>query len=127
MLVTALGWYATKHAVGVYSKQPPHLNWQESQDFETKQADIDATALPAPIKEAYGTLTVEAYMVMFGRNQQPEKGVVIGKLEDGSRTVAYLEADVATLNSYCEVELVGKKGIVNYHPDKKRNWIKINH
>ncbi len=125
LLLTALGWYATKHAVGVYSKNPPLLTWQESQDFEAKQAEIDATALPAPTKEANGRLTIEAYAVIFGRNQQPEKGVVIGKLEDGTRTVAYLEADTATLSQYCDTELVGKQGTVHYRPDKKRNWVII--
>jgi acetyl-CoA C-acetyltransferase len=126
LMVTALGWYATKHAVGIYGKTPSTQKWADSQDFSKVQSQIDATELPPPAKEASGKLTVEAYMIMHGRSGQAEKGVVIGRLEDNSRTVAYLEADTQTLEKYKEIELIGKTGDVNYNPDKKRNWVKMN-
>lgn len=125
LLVTALGWYATKHAVGVYGKSPSTQQWSKHQDFAQAQAAIDATALPPTTKEGSGKMTVEAYMITHGRNTQPEKAVVIGRLEDGTRTVAYLEADAEVLLHYTREELVGKTGIVSYNPDKKRNWLKI--
>lgn len=125
LLVTALGWYATKHAVGVYGKSPSAQKWAQHQDFTVAQAQIDATTLPPTLKEASGKMTVEAYMITHGRNGEPEKGVAIGMLENGQRTVAYLEADTDTLKTYTETELVGKIGMVRYKPDKKRNWLKI--
>lgn len=125
LLITALGWYATKHAVGVYGSQPPRQSWQESQHFERLQAEIDASALPPPQKEAQGKFFTEGYVILYNRMNQPEKGVAIGRLENGHRTIAYIEGDTDTLRHYCETELVGQTGFVRFDAQRKRNLLRF--
>ncbi|NJL13409.1 MAG: hypothetical protein HC913_10660 [Microscillaceae bacterium] len=125
MLITALGWYATKHAVGVYGSQAPRQSWQESQHFDQLQAEIDACALPSPQKEAQGKFCIEGYVILYNRFNQAEKGVAIGRLENGLRAIAYLEGEADILRHYCETELVGQTGLVRFDAQRKRNLLRF--
>jgi acetyl-CoA C-acetyltransferase len=88
---TALGWYVTKHAIGIYSTSPP------AQRF----AEIDATPLvdrPPSLRatSAYsGRATIEAYTVPFGRDGSPEAAILSALAPDGTRAlVRSAEGDV---------------------------------
>ncbi|WP_460698849.1 crotonase/enoyl-CoA hydratase family protein [Nocardia thraciensis] len=78
-LSTSLGWYVTKHALGVYSAQPPRT------DFRHLRPIIDNP--PArPARDAHeGPAVVEAYTVPYGRDGEPEAAVVSLITPDGAR------------------------------------------
>ena len=50
-MVTANGWYLTKHSVGVYGGTPPARPWSDRDD-SALQRSIDARALPAPDRKS---------------------------------------------------------------------------
>jgi acetyl-CoA C-acetyltransferase len=83
-LVTALGWYATKHALGVYSTAPPRRPFRE----------IDAGTLieRPPARRARtdfgGTAPIEAYTVPYSRDGEPEAAIVTALTPDGDRALA---------------------------------------
>ena len=58
-MVTANGWYLTKHSVGIYAGAPSAHPW-ENRDDSPMQRFIDAQAMPKPIERASGSLVVEA-------------------------------------------------------------------
>ncbi len=69
-LTTAVGWYLTKHAVGIYSAHPPR------QPFRTLAPQ---PPLPAPRTEAThhtGPAEIEAYTVQYDREGAPEAAIV---------------------------------------------------
>ena len=78
-LVSALGWYLTKHAIGIYSAAPP--KWP----FRRLEVQPD---LPAP-RQAVGDLTgeaeIEAYTVACDREGKPEAAIVSALAPDGRR------------------------------------------
>ncbi|MCK6554615.1 acetyl-CoA acetyltransferase [Candidatus Binatia bacterium] len=112
-LVTALGWYLTKHAVGVYAATPPpHAATWRREDPARYQAEIDAMAHPPLQPEPQGRGTIETYTVVYARDGAPEKGIVVGRLSDGSRFVANTPSDRAVLESLTEREGVGRAGTV---------------
>lgn len=82
-LVTALGWYATKHAAGLYSTTPP------SSPFRVDHVQAEVDALPrrdvALGSDAAGDATVETYTVVHDRDGAPERGIVVALLPDGRR------------------------------------------
>ncbi|HQG30591.1 MAG TPA: acetyl-CoA acetyltransferase [Deltaproteobacteria bacterium] len=123
-MVTANGWYVTKHSVGIYGGEPPDRPWQCGNDPAIQEA-IDAEALPGLTVEADGTLTVEAYVIRHGRNGEPESGTVLGRLEDGSRCLAHVAADMQGLCRMEECEMVGRKGAVHFSPEKGLNLMKF--
>lgn len=95
-LVSGLGWYITKHSLGVWSATPPPNGFQ-TPDMSAAQAAIDSTALDvAPPGEASGVATIEGYTVVHDREQGPTEAPVFARLDDGRRVAARnTEPDVA--------------------------------
>lgn len=110
-LVSGLGWYITKHSLGVYSTQPPPLPWQRL-DPQPVQAELDSMPHPAVAAEANGRATVETYTVLFGRDGVPLRGIAIGRLENDFRFLAQIDGDRSVLESLTEREGVGRSGVV---------------
>ena len=115
-LVTALGWFATKHAAGVYSGVPPQDDWRRT-DPAVDQATVEAMESPAFTAEANGAATIETYTVAFGRDGEPEMGIVIGRDSEGKRFFANTPADRELLWSMTKEEFVGRPGRVEATED----------
>jgi len=86
-LVTALGWYATKHSVGVYSSEPPADGFR-AVDPSVTQAVVDALPAREPAGLLDGDGTVEATSVAFDRDGAPTMAIVSLLLPDGRRALA---------------------------------------
>jgi acetyl-CoA C-acetyltransferase len=86
-LVTALGWYATKHSVGIYSAEPPPAGFRAVDPTETQRA-VDAGPRREPAGLVDGDGTVEATSIAFDRDGTPTIGIVSVLLPDGRRALA---------------------------------------
>ena len=115
-LVTANGWYVTKHSAGIYSTDPPTSAWQRTSP-NLDQAQIDAEPHPACTDAPSGGATVETYTVLFDRDGAPERGIVIGRLADDRRFIANTPADRRILEFMTKHEMVGTKGAVRVTDD----------
>jgi acetyl-CoA C-acetyltransferase len=112
-LVSALGWFVTKHAVGIYGNQPPPHGFVVP-DLGAQQAALDATALPV-VTEAGGAATVEAATVVFDRDGSPTGAPVIATLAGGERVVAQAAPGV-DLSALVGRDLVGTTVVVGGSP-----------
>lgn len=111
-LVTANGWFLTKHAMGVYSATPPARAWSRPSP-RTYQAEIDALPHPAVTEAPEGDATIETYTVLHAREGY-RSGVVIGRDSEGRRFVANTpEGDIAMMQALEAEEAVGKRGRVS--------------
>jgi acetyl-CoA C-acetyltransferase len=83
-LTTALGWYITKHAVGVWSTRPPE------RPFATQHVQPEVDALPARAQAGLieGEVTVEATSVSVERDGTPALAIVSALTDDGRRALA---------------------------------------
>jgi acetyl-CoA C-acetyltransferase len=110
-LTTALGWYATKHACGVYSGRPP----------ERAFLDLDANEQiqRPPARRASadydGPATFEAYTVPYGRDGEPEAAIVTALTPDGTRALVRC-ADRGTVAAIIEEDPLGRP--VTVAPDR---------
>jgi acetyl-CoA C-acetyltransferase len=86
-LVHALGWYATKHAVGVYSSEPLDDGFTHV-DPRTTQAEADALASRDVAGPHDGEATVEATSVVFDRDGRPTRALLALLTADGRRALA---------------------------------------
>jgi acetyl-CoA C-acetyltransferase len=87
-LVSGLGWYITKHSLGLWSATPPPTGWH-TPDMADTQSRIDATALPvASPGDASGIATIDGYTVVHDRDQGPSWVPVFASLADGRRVAA---------------------------------------
>lgn len=109
-LCTALGWYITKHAIGIYSTRPVEGEWRRSRP-EAIQAEVDALSSVEVELQPSGPATVESYTVIHGRGG-PEKAVVIGRLENGKRFLAHTPDDPSLWAAMMKDEMVGRRGKV---------------
>ncbi|HEX7167435.1 MAG TPA: hypothetical protein VF230_10690, partial [Acidimicrobiales bacterium] len=93
-LVTALGWYVTKHSMGVYGSTPPPNGFH----WASPQAEVDALPRRRVVADHQGPATVEAYTVLHDRDGAPSQGVAALVLADGRRTWANTaDADLLTV------------------------------
>ena len=100
-LVTANGWYLTKHSAGLYSTQPPAEGFR----WESVQEEVDAGPKRAYLDGHEGDVTVESYTVMHERDGTPNLGILACLLPDGRRTWANTtDADLLksmTVDEWC--------------------------
>lgn len=123
-MVTANGWYITKHSIGIYGGDPPKRPWEERDDSSIQTA-IDAEALPEPVEKAEGDLRVEAYVIRHDREGRPLLGTVIGRLSDGRRTLAHIDAGADELEEMERVEMAGQTGQVRTISGKAGNRVRL--
>lgn len=123
-MITANGWYNSKQSVGIYGATPPGNRW-EYRDDSSMQREIERQELPLPVEKASGPLTIEAYMIRHDAAGAPERGTVIGRIADGRRALADIEASPEDLDRMEKTELVGKTGKVSYVPERGKNLIKV--
>ncbi len=114
-LVSALGWYLTKHAVGVYGAAPPARRPPPEPEPERAPAAEPALA-PA------GPGVVEAYTVVHDREGAPVRGIVLGRDAGGRRFVANTPEDRTLLEDLERTEGVGRKGRLESEGDLVRFW-----
>lgn len=94
-LTTALGWYVTKHAAGVWSARPPEGGFRRVEPAET-QARVDKQPRREPAGLVDGDALLEATSVAFERDGTPSLAIVTALTSDGRRALASTgEADLA--------------------------------
>jgi acetyl-CoA C-acetyltransferase len=117
-LVSGIGWYATKHSVGIYSSRPNDSGWQRGQTATEQQA-IDATAIPVTLTppEDRALATVNASTVSYGADGAVTGAPIIATLEDGTRIAAMpgVELDLGSLRGK---NLVGERVAVSGSPPR---------
>ncbi len=106
-LVTALGWYATKHSVGLYSTDPATRGFRVVPPTET-QARVDALPRREPAGRHDGPGTVEATSVAFDRDGTPTIGILAVLTDDGRRALANC-ADPDVLLDQCATPWEGRR------------------
>ncbi len=115
-LVTANGWYLTKHALGVYSTTRPNQAFAP-QDRKMPNRFASSVEHPQMDPRPSGPGTVDTFTVMFDRHSVPTSGLVIGTLESGARFVAHTRSDESTLTDMTQVSPIGRRGrVVCGHP-----------
>ena len=69
-LVTGLGWYVTKHAVGTWSTVPPTHGFA----FDSPQDEVDGLPQRVPASDYEGDAVVETYTVIHGARRPTRAG-----------------------------------------------------
>jgi len=123
-MVTANGWYNTKHSVGIYGCSVPSSPWEERDDSAV-QARIDSLALPQPVERAEGYLKIQGYVIRHLPDGKPEGATVIGTLQDGRRALAEIDASSSELEILREKALEGRTGRVAFDNAKNRNMVRL--
>ncbi len=98
-MVTALGWYATKHSVGLYSTAPPAVGFRRV-DPALTQAQVDATPSRSPAGVLDSAGIVEATSVAFDRDATPTIAIISVLTADGRRALAN-STDPETMLDMC--------------------------
>ncbi|MFI7542268.1 SRPBCC family protein [Actinoplanes sp. NPDC049599] len=82
-LATAVGWYLTKHAIGVFSARPPGRGYRDiNADLLLSRPDARKVSAART-----GTAVLEACTVTYGRDGEPEAGIVTALTPEGERVI----------------------------------------
>jgi acetyl-CoA C-acetyltransferase len=88
-LATAMGWYATKHALGVYSNEPPE------RPFAALRPELEPVAPRVVAAPLDAEAIAETGTVIFDRDGTPAYGILFALLADERRALAKTDdADV---------------------------------
>lgn len=110
--ISALGWFITEHAAGVYSGVEPKSPWNR-ESSENIQHKIDVMESPELNERPEGPAAVETYTVMHGLQGVPEQAIVVARLEDGKRCLANTERDQDLFRCMETEEFIGKTGTIS--------------
>ncbi len=91
-LCTALGWYTTKHSLGLYGSDPAPDGFKLA-DTRDAQTAIDAAELAVSL-DAEGPATVVANTTTYDRDGSPSGTPVFADLPDGRRVAATAADDL---------------------------------
>jgi acetyl-CoA C-acetyltransferase len=115
-LVSALGWFLTTHAIGLYGAARPERPWRRVEGYD----DAAGNGVPGLAREPVGAAAVETCTVMHARDGAPVRGLVIGRLEDGRRFLANTAEDRGVLEALMSDDIVGRRGRVEPIDGKNR-------
>jgi acetyl-CoA C-acetyltransferase len=110
-LVTANGWYLTKHSLGIYSADRPDRPFSMPEPG-VLTGRIESMQHPEIDPEPSGRASIETYTVMFDRSGKPQQGLVIGNLDRGGRFVAHTCTDETLLEQMTRQDPIGQTGRV---------------
>jgi len=91
-LVTANGGYVTKHALGLYSTEPPSAGFRASD----VQSAVDELPSREVAEEHEGPATIESWVVEHERSGEPQRAIATCLTDDGRR-VWVISDDADTL------------------------------
>ena len=80
-LSTALGWYATKHALGLYGNRPP---WRA---FASLEPAVDAPPARAVASPGEIDAVAETCTLIYDRDGAPSYGILFALADDGTRAL----------------------------------------
>ncbi|OYU68324.1 MAG: acetyl-CoA acetyltransferase, partial [Burkholderiales bacterium PBB5] len=99
------------HSAGLYSTDAPAKPFAP-QDPAILQARLDSSVPKPPFAElAEGSAQIETYTVSHA-GKGPSNGVVIGRLDDGTRFIANTPADAALWHEMETADFLGRHGRV---------------
>jgi acetyl-CoA C-acetyltransferase len=101
-LATALGWYLTKHAAGVYSARPPRRQFA-SIDARPQRPRARRTRI-----DPGGPATIEACTVVYERDGSPQAAIISALTRRGERTVIRT-SDPDMLQIALDAEPIGRQ------------------
>jgi acetyl-CoA C-acetyltransferase len=112
-LVTALGWFVTKHSVGLYSTEPPTGGYRYC-DMSAEQARIDAGEL-GWLGDNGARVRVVGYTVLYDRASNPERAPAVVETIDGPRLRAIAEVPLEAIEDPFTTDLCGLVGTIDLH------------
>ncbi len=127
-LVTANGGYFSKHSAGIYGTNPVEGDWHRT-DPASYQKILDDVPDTPFTESPEGEGTVETYTVLYGRDNQPQQGVVIGRLgelgdPEAERFVAMVLGDREVLEEMTQQDMIGSKGSASSGSEHNRFRLK---
>ena len=109
-LVTGNGWYLTKHAASVWSTEPKGGDLPTAEMPAERPSSRMRTTPLVVHEDCSGGGTIEAYTVTYDREGAPERGIVLGRSDDGKRFIANTPGDREVLAGLVATEGIGREG-----------------
>ena len=116
-LTTGNGGYLSKHSAGIYSTRPVEGTWSRTTP-QTYQAKIDHDRIKIKTEASpEGSAIIETYTVMHGKDGQPSRGMMYGrmgsKIDDSApRFLAFINENDGLLKEMTQTDFMHHEGEV---------------
>jgi acetyl-CoA C-acetyltransferase len=123
-MITGIGWFMHKHAVGIYSSVPRETGLR-SHDLADEKDPVVGNEPVKQIEEASGKGFIETYTVIYSRSGRPEKAVIYGMTEKGYRFVAQTPERSEIFKALATENHVGKAVRLSHDSRKRLNVAEV--
>jgi acetyl-CoA C-acetyltransferase len=105
-LATALGWYLTKHAMGIYSARPPQ------KPFASLNPQPEQQPARRSLSQYAGPATIEAYTITYARTGAPDALIISALTPGGERTLIRTD-DRGLLDAVSTDDPIGQRIVID--------------
>lgn len=106
-MITSLGWFFHKNAVGIYSASPKETDLfrydlEDEKDFLVGDEPVSIAT------NVSGKGVIETYTIIYSKDGHPSYAVIYGKTDEGLRFIAQTPTDTDIFNALSAQNQVGK-------------------
>lgn len=105
-MATAIGWFMHKYALGIYGDSPNDHDFSADDAIDLQNPEAGRPPL-ARVDSYNGEGKIDTYTVVFSRDRNPEKAIIIGTTDDGQRFIANSATDDATFEQLMSENQIG--------------------
>lgn len=107
-MTTAIGWFMHKYAVGLYGDAPNQHDFSEDDLIDDDSPEAGRPPLER-LDSFDGFGTIETYTVVYGRDRQPQKTIIIGSNDNGVRFIANTDTQAHTFEKFTAKNQIGAR------------------
>ncbi|MFZ2633463.1 MAG: hypothetical protein WA081_00490 [Desulfosalsimonadaceae bacterium] len=119
-MITSLGWFLQKHAVGIYSTRPVNTELYHY-DLDDKKSFLVGEKPVKTRNIASGKGIIETYTVIYSRDGSPAYAVIYGKTSEGFRFISQTHADPDIFDLLTSQNQVGRLVHLKYNAEQNLN------
>ena len=107
-MATALGWFMHKYAVGFYGDAPNGHDFSDDDLIDDENPEAGRPPV-SRVEEFNGTGVIDTYTVVYSREREPVKTILLGTTDDGHRFVANTATTPEVLETFISENQIGKR------------------
>jgi acetyl-CoA C-acetyltransferase len=123
-MITSLGWFMHKNAVGIYSSLPVETELGTFDVEDEKNFLVGEEPLKVE-SHASGTGIIETYTIICSKDGTPDYAVIYGKTDQGFRFIAQTRPDPDVFKALTKKCQVGRPVQLKYDKSQNKNIAKL--
>ncbi|MGR8947672.1 MAG: hypothetical protein ACU84Q_06465 [Gammaproteobacteria bacterium] len=107
-MATAIGWFMHKYAVGIYADAPNDHDFSDDDLIDDENPEAGRPPV-ARIDDFNGEGVIDTYTVVYSRDREPVKTILLGTTDDGQRFIANTPTEREVFDAFINENQIGRR------------------